>query len=142
MIETISDQIYITEGKLGKTGDIFHTFSYSRYNAGGLHKLPSAVYFAIPSLPFPVDRIEEIYYTHFYKYLLPVRGNFRKRLEYIDPRYTEITVDHIQHVIEDYIRQEGIRVRRLKKDFIKTIPFTPSLSADVRNDYEHYTEPV
>jgi hypothetical protein len=146
MINQISDQAYLgivaDKIKHGKSYDCCHRYSQSQYNAGGLYQLPSVIYFAVPALPFPIDRMEEIYYTHFYKYLLPVRGNFRKRLEYIDPRYTDITVEHVQNVMESYIRSEGIQVRRLKTEFIATIPFNSRLSEEVRSDYLKYTDPV
>lgn len=142
MSDKIQDQIYIVDGKLGKTSDICHTFSDSRYNAGGKHKLPTAVYFAVPMLPFPADKIEDIYNYKFYDFLLPKKGNFREKLEYINPVHTHITAKHIQEVIEDEIRQKGIRVRRLKSEFIKTIPINPNLAEDVRNNYDFYTEPV
>jgi hypothetical protein len=133
MINQISDQAYLgivaDKIKLGKSYDCGHRYSQSQYNAGGLYQLPSVIYFAVPALPFPIDRMEEIYYTHFYKYLLPVRG-------------TDITVEHVQNVMESYIRSEGIQVRRLKTEFIATIPFNSRLSEEVRSDYLKYTDPV
>jgi len=133
---------YYNSLKGGKSWDIRERWGRSQYNQGGSKLLPSYVYFAHPAVQFPIDKLEMYYARDFYPYLKHQRGNFRKKLEFIDPRHTQITAETVRDTIEHHIRKDGLQVLRLKSDFIFTIPYTPSFSKDVREDYEKYCEKV
>lgn len=128
--------------KGGQTYDVRKRWGRSQYNQGGGYQLPSCVYFANPAVQFPIDKLAMFYERKYYKFLKHQRGNFRKKLEFIDPRYSHITIDDVQNELENYIRANNMSVLRLKKEFINIIPYTPSFCRDVREDYLKYCEPV
>ena len=128
--------------KGGQTYDIRKRWGRSQYNQGGGHQLPSYVYFSNPAVQFPIDKLAMYYERDYYLYLKHQRGNFRKKLEFVDPTHTHITVDTVRDTIENYIRKDSLMVLRLKQQFIDTIPYNTSLVRDVREDYMYFCEPV
>lgn len=128
--------------KGGQTYDARKRWGRSQYNQGGGYQLPNYLYFANPAVQFPIDKLAMFYESHYYNFLKHQRGNFRKKLEFIDPRHTHITIENVRDTIENYIRKNNLMVLRLKSEFIDIIPYTPSFCRDVREDYEKYCEPV
>lgn len=128
--------------KAGQTYDIRKRWSRSQYNVGGGHQLPSYVYFSVPAVQFPIDKLAMYYGRDYYTCLKHQRGNFRKKLEFIDPQHSHITVETVKETIESYIKKDSLMVLRLKHQFIDTIPYNTSLVRDVREDYLHFCEPV
>jgi len=128
--------------KAGQTHNIRERWGRSQYNVGGKYQLPSYVYFATPAVQFPIDKLAMYYERDYYFYLKSERRNFRKKLEFIDPRHDEITVETVKDTIESYIRKDSLMVLRLKKQFIDTIPYNTSFVNEVREDYLHFCEPV
>lgn len=133
---------YDDKVKAGQTYDIRKRWGRSQYNQGGGQQLPSYVYFADPAVQFPIDKLAMYYGRDYYPYLKHQRGNFRKKLEFIDPRHTHITVETVRDTIESYIKKDSLMVLRLKKQFIDTIPYNTSFVRDVREDYLHFCEPI
>jgi hypothetical protein len=142
----VQDQFYIgyVDGmvKSGKTYDIRKRWGRSQYNQGGGYQLPSYVYFANPTVQFPIDKLEMYYHRDYWNFLKHQRGNFRKKLEFIDPVHEHITVDVVKDTIENYIRKDNLMVLRLKQEFINTIPYNTTFVQDVREDYSRFCEPV
>lgn len=140
------DHFYIAlihgQCKGGKTGNIYNRFGNSQYNAGKFDNLPSFVYFAVPSIVFPIDRLETIYERSFADFLIPSKNNFRKLTEYIDKKHTHITVDVIRDVIENCIKTEKLKIKRLKKDFLLTCQIDNELAQKVRDNPDKYLEEV
>jgi hypothetical protein len=128
--------------KGGQTYDIRKRWGRSQYNQGGGYQLPSYVYFAVPAVQFPIDKLAMYYERDYYSYLKHQRGNFAKKLEFIDPIHTHITVETIRDTIESYIKKDSLMILRLKEEFIDTIPYNTSFSRDVRDNYLHFCEPV
>ena len=128
--------------KAGQTHDIRKRWGRSQYNQGGGYQLPNYVYFAVPAVQFPIDKLAMYYERDYYFYLKSERRNFRKKLEFIDKVHTHITVKTVRDTIESYIKKDSLMVLRLKKQFIDTIPYNTSFVRDVREDYLHFCEPV
>ncbi len=142
----IQDQFYIglinDRPKGGKTGNVYDRFGTSQYNVGSTNNVPSYVYFAIPSVVFPIDRLEELYKREFADYLIPSKNNFRKLTEFIDPKFSHITVDVIKVAMESFIKLEKLPVKRLKKDYLFTCQLDRDFVDKVRADPEKYLEEI
>lgn len=142
----IQDQFYIANihGKCkgGKTGSIYDRFGRSQYNTGAFDNTPSYVYFAVPSVVFPIDRLEVLYEREFCDYLIPKIRNFRRLTEFINPKFTEITVDVIRDTIEACIKQEKLPIMRLKKEYVLTCQIDKEFVQKVRDDPKKYLEKI
>jgi len=128
--------------KAGKTFELNERWGGSQYNTGGTKMLPSYVYFAVPSVEMPVDKLETFYEMDFWKFLKSQPKNFKKKLEFIDPKHTDITAETIKDRMEYRMRKHNLKMVRLKQEFICLIPHNPNFSKDVREDYEKYCEPL
>jgi len=128
--------------KAGKTHELSDRWGSSQYNTGGTKMLPSYVYFAVPSVEMPVEKLETLYKMDFWKFLKSQPKNFKKKLEFIDPRHTDITAETIKDNMEYHMRKHNLKMMRLKQEFICLIPHNPNFSADVRENYEKYCEPL
>lgn len=144
--KTTQDQFYITEihgrCKGGKTSNIYNRFGNSQYNTGVFDNKPTYVYFAVPSIVFPINRLEELYEREFSDFLIPSKKNFRKLTEYINPKHSHITVDVIRDTIEKCIRQQKLPVMRLKKEYLLTCQFDKDFAQHVRDNPLKYLEQV
>lgn len=136
-ISAPQDHFYIApiHGKCkgGKTGNIYNRFGNSQYNTGVFDNRPSYVYFAVPSVVFPIDRLEALYEREFAEYLIPSKKNFRKLTEFIDPKYTKITVEVIRDFIESVIKSENLPIKRLKQEYLLTCTIDNEFSQKVRD---------
>lgn len=143
---TTQDQFYIAsihgKNKGGKTGNIFNRFGGSSYNSGSFDNSPSYVYFAVPSIVFPIDRLEVLYKREFADYLIPKKKNFKQLTEYVDPKYTQITTDIIKDAIEFFIKDEKLSVMRLKKEYLLTCQVDKDFAQTVRDDPYKYLEEI
>lgn len=128
--------------KGGKTGNVYNRFSPSQYNVGKFDNKPSYVYFAVPGVVFPIDRLETVYEREFYDYLIPSAKNFRVPTEFIDPKFSEITVDVVRDVIETCIKEEKLPIKRLKSDYLLSCTLDNEFAQKVRDDYDKYLESI
>jgi hypothetical protein len=128
--------------KAGKTHELNERWGGSQYNTGGTKMLPSYAYFAVPSVNTSIDKLETLYGMDFFRFLKSSPKNFKKKLEFIDPRHTHITAETIKEKMEHRMRKHNIKVMRLKQEFICLIPYNPNFSREVREDYLHFCEPV
>ena len=128
--------------KAGKTHELNDRWGGSQYNTGGTNMLPSYAYFAVPSVQTTIDKCESLYKTDFHPYLKSSPKDFKKKLEFIDPRHIEITAETIKDKMEYRMCKHNLKIMRLKQEFICLIPHNPNFSKDVRENYEKYCEPV
>lgn len=142
----VQDQFYIApihgKNKGGKTGNIYNRFGGSSYNMGSFDNSPSYVYFAVPSVVFPIDRLEVLYKREFADYLIPKKKNFKQLTEYVNPIYTQITIDVIKGAIESFIKIEKLPIMRLKKEYLMTCQVDKDFAQTVRDDPYKYLETI
>jgi hypothetical protein len=142
----VQDQFYIAsihgKNKGGKTGNIYNRFGGSSYNMGSFDNSPSYVYFAVPSVVFPIDRLEVLYKREFADYLIPKKKNFKQLTEYVNPIYTQITIDVIKDAIESFIKIEKLPIMRLKKEYLMTCQVDKDFAQTVRDDPYKYLETI
>jgi hypothetical protein len=144
--EKVQDQLYIAlvdkKVKVGKTHDCYYRFGGSQYNSGSSNNYPSYVYFAVPSVVFPIDRLELLYEREFAEYLLPSTKNLKTLTEYIDPKHKKITVDSVRDSLESFIKEENLPVMRLKSEYLMTSILDKDFAQKVRDDSEKYLEDI
>jgi len=142
----IQDQLYIApvngKVKCGKTHNCYSRFGGSQYNMGASNNYPAFIYFAVPSIVFPIDRLEVLYEREFCEYLLPSPKDYKKLTEYIDPKHKSITVNTVRDAIESFIKEENLPVMRLKNEFIMTCVLDKEFVEKVRDNPNKYLEKV
>lgn len=140
------DQFYITlyHGKVkgGKTSNVYNRFGGSSYNVGGFNNAPMNVYFAVPSVVFPIDRLETLYEREFSEFLIPSKKNFRSLTEFIDPKYTNITTDIVKDAIEKFISTENLPIMKLKSKYLLTCQIDKDFVQKVRDDPAKYLDKI
>jgi hypothetical protein len=142
----IQDQLYIApvngKVKCGKTHNCYTRFGGSQFNMGASNNYPSFVYFAVPNIVFPIDRLEVLYQREFCDYLLPSPKNQKKLTEYINPTHKNITLNTSRDAIESFIKDEKLFVMRLKNEFIMTCVLDKEFVQKVRDNPNKYLEKI
>ena len=62
--------------------------------------------------------------------------------EFIDPKFSEITVDVVRDVIETCIKEEKLPIKRLKSDYLLSCTLDNEFAQKVRDDYDKYLESI
>jgi hypothetical protein len=141
-----ADQTYIAEihskRKSGKSVNIAKRFGRSQYNQGGFKFPVYALYISLPGYESHVRRWEKLYKRHYLDYLEKHKTKFNKVTEWVRAECTEITCQHIVETMESYVRSEKLKLRRVKKEYLKRLLEDKNFIETVRADLDKHTDPV
>jgi len=126
--------------KTGKTRLFFRRFSTSQYNQGGFDNQISDAYICQPGWEDDIKRWEKMFKREYFPYLERKKSDYKKATEWVNARYTEITCDHIKNTMEDIVRSEGLRIRRIKREYLQRLIDDKHFINEIRANPEAYTD--
>lgn len=128
--------------KLGKTRVLRRRFGRSQYNQGGFNDGPQWACMSEPGFESDINRFEKLYKREYFKELIKKADDPQKATEWIDPIYDHIDCEHIINTMENLIRAENLKIKRIKPEAIKRIMEDSSFINEVRENRDQWLDNI
>jgi hypothetical protein len=87
------------------------------YDKGNTNPVIHKLYVANEGFDSHINNLEAYVLRELFPYLENPNGN-RTPSEYVDPKFTQINVSHVQTLIETRIKNHPLQIRKLKDDYL------------------------